>query len=67
MWRYSYALTKVNVGKTIEKKKRENPEFKKVWDDSREEYRLIEEMTVLRKAERITQSDLAEMTGSRQQ
>lgn len=60
-------FTKVNVGKTIEKKKRENPEFKKVWDDSREEYRLIEEMTVLRKAERITQSDLAEMTGSRQQ
>ena len=56
-------FTKVNVGKTIEKKKRENPEFKKVWDDSREEYRLIEEMTVLRKAERITQSDLAEMTG----
>ena len=48
-------FTKVNVGKTIEKKKRENPEFKKVWDDSREEYRLIEEMTVLRKAERITQ------------
>lgn len=39
-------FTKVNVGKTIEKKKRENPEFKKVWDDSREEYRLIEEMTV---------------------
>ena len=48
-------FTKVNVGKTIEKKKRENPD------------RLIEEMTVLRKAERITQSDLAEMTGSRQQ
>ncbi len=60
-------FTKVDVSETIEKKKRENPEFKKVWDDSREEYRLIGEMTALRKAERITQSDLAEMTGSRQQ
>ena len=62
-----YLLHACRKQKTIEKKKRENPEFKKVWDDSREEYRLIEEMTVLRKAERITQSDLAEMTGSRQQ
>lgn len=58
---------KVDVSETIEKKKRENPEFKKVWDDSREEYRLIGEMTALQKAEKITQSALAEMTGSRQQ
>lgn len=60
-------FTEVDIGKVIEKKKSENLEFKKLWDDSREEYRLIGEMTALRKAEKITQGDLAEMTGSRQQ
>lgn len=59
--------TKVNVTNVIEKKKNENEDFKKGWDESRVEYRLIGEMTALRKAGKITQSDLAEMTGTRQQ
>ena len=40
--------TKVNVTNVIEKKKNENEDFKKGWDESREEYRLIGEMTALR-------------------
>ena len=45
--------TKVNITNAIEKKKNENEDFKKGWDESREEYRLIGEMTALRKAGKI--------------
>lgn len=51
----------------IEKRKAESEIFKKVWDDSREEYKLIGEMISLRKAEKITQNQLATITGSKQQ
>lgn len=60
-------FVKVNIDEEIENKRNTNPEFKKAWDDSREEYRLIGEMISLRKAEKITQGQLAEMTGSKQQ
>lgn len=56
-----------NVIHVIEKKREESPDFRKAWDDSREEYRLIGEMIALRKVENITQKELAAMTGSRQQ
>lgn len=57
----------VNIDKVIETKRKNEPEFKKAWDDSREEYRLIGEMVSLRKAEKVTQGELAELTGSKQQ
>lgn len=57
---------KTDIDKIIEKKKNDN-DFKRKWEDSREEYRLIGEMTALRKAKKITQKELAEMTGSKQQ
>lgn len=56
-----------NTDKVIETKRKNNPEFKKDWDDSREEYRLIGEMVSLRKAEKMTQKDLAKLAGSKQQ
>lgn len=51
----------------IEQKCRESDSFKKAWDDSREEYRLIGEMISLRKAQKMTQSQLAAVTGNKQQ
>ena len=60
-------FTKVNINNVIEEKRKQDPDFKKVWDDSREEYRLIGEMISLRKAKKVTQSELAQMTGSKQQ
>ena len=60
-------FTKVNINKVIEEKRKQDPDFKKVWDDSREEYRLIGEMISMRKAKKVTQSELAQMTGSKQQ
>lgn len=60
-------FVKVDIEQKIEQKRIEDEQCKKLWDDSREEYRLIGEMTALRKAGKITQEELARLTGSRQQ
>ena len=57
---------KIDIQKKIQQK-RQQPEFDKAWEESREEYRLIEEMIVARKNEKLTQTDLANMVGSKQQ
>ena len=49
----------VKIDEVLEKKRRSEPEFKKVWDDCREEYRLIGEMISLRREEKVTQGELA--------
>jgi len=58
---------KLNVQKEIKKRKSISNEFGQLWEESREEYRLIGEMISIRKAEKITQTELAELTGSKQQ
>jgi len=57
----------LNVQKEINKRKNTSVEFEQLWKESREEYRLIGEMISIRKAEKITQTELAELTGSKQQ
>lgn len=57
----------INVHEIIEQKCQESESFKQAWDESREEYRLIGEMVKLRKAEKVTQSRLALLTGNKQQ
>lgn len=42
----------VNVEQEIQKQRENDPEFKKIWDESRAEYRLIGEMISLRKKEK---------------
>ena len=61
------SFIQVDINEVISNKRRTDTKFQKQWDDSREEYRLIGEMIALRKAEKITQKDLADMIGSRQQ
>ena len=61
------SFEKISVQDEINRKKKESVEFEKIWKESREEYRLIGEMIRIRKAENITQSQLADMTGSKQQ
>lgn len=58
---------KLNVQEEINKRKNNSKEFEKLWQESREEYRLIGEMISIRKAEKVTQTELAELTGSKQQ
>lgn len=60
-------FVEMNVIEEIDKRKRESEVFAKAWNESREEYRLIGEMISIRKAEKITQSQLAAITGSKQQ
>lgn len=57
----------INVKKVIEKEKENNSKFAKAWDDSRTEYKLLAELARLRREQHITQGELAEMTGNRQQ
>ena len=60
-------FVQVDIEKEIEKHCQESPSFAKSWSESREEYKLIGEMISLRKAKKITQSQLAAITGSKQQ
>lgn len=60
-------FVEINLDEEIEKNRQKSTAFRKAWDESREEYALIGEMISLRKKEKITQSKLAKMTGSRQQ
>lgn len=58
---------KVDVDEIINDKLAADPELKKMWDESRTEYRILGQLTKLRKEKRISQADLAEMTGNKQQ
>lgn len=60
-------FVQVNVKQQIEDRRQNNPEFKKAWDESRAEYKLIGEMIALRKEENVTQKDLARLSGKTQQ
>lgn len=57
----------VSIKNEIEKQRQIDKKFRKAWDDSRAEYKLIGEMVSLRKKENITQKELAELTGNKQQ
>lgn len=60
-------FVEMNVQEEIQKQKSNSEAFAKEWDESREEYKLIGEMIALRKAGKITQSQLAAVTGNKQQ
>ena len=60
-------FVRVNIDEVIENECQNDPAFKKVWEESREEYRLLGEMIALRRKENVTQRDLAKMIGSKQQ
>lgn len=60
-------FVEVNIQNEIEKQRQNNPEFRKAWDESHAQYKLIGEMISLRKQENITQKELASLTGNKQQ
>jgi DNA-binding XRE family transcriptional regulator len=60
-------FVQINVDEIIKQKCKEDDSFKTAWEESRAEYRLIGEMIELRKAKKITQSQLATITGNKQQ
>jgi DNA-binding XRE family transcriptional regulator len=58
---------KVNVKSEISNLREKDAEFKQAWDKSRMEYRLLGEITKLRKEKGLSQKALAEKAGSMQQ
>ena len=60
-------FVEINVKNEIEKQRQTDSKFKQAWDESRAEYKLIGEMILIRKHEKITQKELAELTGTKQQ
>ena len=58
---------KINVQETISQALASDPELKRIWDESRTEYRILGELVRLRKAKNISQSELAELSGYKQQ
>ena len=57
----------INISEEINNRKMESADFREGWGKSRDEYRLIGEMISLRKQNKITQSQLADMIGNKQQ
>ena len=60
-------FVEMNVKELIEKEKVNDSEFAKAWDESRTEYKLLSELVKLRKEQKLTQSELAQRTGNKQQ
>lgn len=56
-------MKEFNLEKEIEKRCKENPEFKKLWDESENYYNLIFEFVGLRKKNEISQGELARISG----
>lgn len=60
-------FVQVKISEAIEQKCKESESFRTAWEESREEYRLIGEMVSLRKSQKVSQSQLARLTGNKQQ
>ena len=58
---------KISVNQTIDDALAGDPELKRLWDESRTEYHVLGALVELRKAKGISQVELAEMTGNKQQ
>ena len=58
---------KLDIDAEIQKECDASPEFKKMWEESREEYRLVGEMIRLRKQHNLTQRQLAQLAEKKQQ
>ena len=58
---------KINVEQIITDKLVADPELKQLWDESRTEYRLLGDLVRLRKEKGLSQVELAELTGNKQQ
>ena len=58
---------KFDIDEYIEKRREADPDFKVAWDSSRTEYRIIGELTRIRKEMGLSQIELAKRTGHKQQ
>ncbi len=57
----------INVNELIEENRSKDSKFKQAWDSSRSEYNTIASLISLRKQQGLSQLQLAELTGNKQQ
>lgn len=60
-------FVKINVNDEIKNRCETSPEFKKSWESNQSEFKLIGELISLRKQNKLTQKELAALTGNPQQ
>lgn len=61
------SFQQVSIEEQIKEKTTRDPKFAEAWENSRNEYELLHEITRIRKEQSITQKQLAELSGSTQQ
>lgn len=57
----------INVNDQIADKRKKDAEFDTLWKESRNEYKLLAELVRIRKESNLSQSELAEKSGNKQQ
>ena len=57
----------INVNEQIAEKRKNDTEFDSLWEESRKEYKLLAELIKIRKDSNLTQAELAERSGNKQQ
>lgn len=60
-------FVEINVDEEIKKRCDASPEFKESWESHQAEFDLIGELISLRKQNKITQKELAALSGNKQQ
>jgi DNA-binding XRE family transcriptional regulator len=58
---------KVDISKTITETLAVDPVLKRMWDESRTEYRVLGELVKLRKEKGMSQMEIAKKSGNKQQ
>jgi len=57
----------INVNEQIIEKRKNDAEFDSLWQESRNEYKLIAELVKIRKESNLSQTELAKKSGNKQQ
>lgn len=57
----------INVNEQIAEKRKTDAEFDSLWQGSRNEYKLLAELVKIRKEANLSQTELAEKSGNKQQ
>ena len=60
-------FAKIDVKQTVETALKKDLELKQMWDESRTEYAVLGELVKLRKEKGLSQSELAQKSGNKQQ
>ena len=57
----------INVNEQIIEKRKSDNEFDALWQESRNEYKLLAQLVKIRKESKLSQTELAEKSGNKQQ